>query len=153
MEEATHTSRAAQRASGGEHISRPGLRSGEPSGFRRVSCHKQQNERTHSVLAWLRLCCRFLRVPTVGLGSGSRKEPQHRHCHPPRVAGSFVHVGNVIVRRQDTSRARVQVVEPLVGDLRVAQDFDSCHLLPGDQLAVKAALWSCSALSRALPGR
>ena len=35
------------------------------------------------------------------------------------------------MRRQDTSRARVQVVEPLVGDLRVAQVFDSCHLLPG----------------------
>ena len=50
--------------------------------------------------------------------------------HPDSVADSFLHVGNVVVRRQDTSRARVQVVEPLVGDLRVAQVFDSCHLLP-----------------------
>ena len=44
---------------------------------------------------------------------------------------SFLHVGNVVVRRQDTARARVQVLEPLVRDLRVAQVFNSCHLLPG----------------------
>ena len=39
--------------------------------------------------------------------------------HPDCKAESFLHVGNVVVRRQDTSRARVQVAEPFVGDLRV----------------------------------
>ena len=52
--------------------------------------------------------------------------------HPESVSEFFfLHVGNVLVRRQDTSRARVQVVEPFVGDLRVAQVLDLCHLLPG----------------------
>ena len=41
-----------------------------------------------------------------------------------------MHIGNAVVRRQDTLRARVQVVEPFVGDMRVAQVFDSRHLLP-----------------------
>ena len=54
----------------------------------------------------------------------------HHHTQSllPRL---FLHVGSVIVRRQDTSRACVQVVEPLVGDLRVAQVFDPRDLLPG----------------------
>ena len=46
-------------SSGGENISRPGLRSGEPSGFRsnaQVCKLHAADERTHSVLAWLRLC-------------------------------------------------------------------------------------------------
>ena len=43
---------------------------------------------------------------------------------------SFLHVGDVVVRRQDTSRERVQVVEPFVGDLRVAQVFNPRNLLP-----------------------
>ena len=34
---------------------------------------------------------------------------------------SFLHVDNVVVRREDTSRTRIQVVEPLVWDLGVAQ--------------------------------
>ena len=34
------------------------------------------------------------------------------------------------MRRQDTSRARVQVVKPLVGDLSVAQVLNPCYLLP-----------------------
>ena len=50
--------------------------------------------------------------------------------HPDSVAESFLNVGNVVVRRQDTSRARVQVVQPLMGDLREAQVFHPCHLLP-----------------------
>ena len=37
--------------------------------------------------------------------------------HPDSVAESFLNVGTVIKRRQDTFRARVQVVKPLVGDL------------------------------------
>ena len=35
------------------------------------------------------------------------------------------------MRRQDTSRARIQVVEPLVGDVRVAQVLKPRNLLPG----------------------
>ena len=51
---------------------------------------------------------------------------------PPRLfCRVFLHIGNVVVRRHDTPRARVQVVEPVVGDLRVAQLFNSRHLLPG----------------------
>ena len=85
---------------------------------------------------------------------GSRKEPQHRHWpppHPDSVAESFLNVGNVIERCQDTSRARVQVVRPRVGDLSVAQVLNPGDLLPctlervlqapeTDQLVVKAAL-------------
>ena len=34
--------------------------------------------------------------------------------HPDSVSKSFQHVGDVIVRRENTSRTRVQVVERLV---------------------------------------
>ena len=44
---------------------------------------------------------------------------------------SFLHVGNVVVRRENTSRARIQVVEPLVGDLSVTQVLNHSYLLPG----------------------
>ena len=53
---------------------------------------------------------------------GSRQEPQHRHgaaastlptTHPKTAAESCFHIGNVTVRRQDTSRARVQVTTHL----------------------------------------
>ena len=50
--------------------------------------------------------------------------------HPESVADFFLHIGNVIVRRRETSRARVQVLKPLVGDLSVPQVFNPCHLLP-----------------------
>ena len=49
---------------------------------------------------------------------------------PRSVAKSFLHVGDVVVRRQDTLRTRLHVVEPLVGDMRVAQVVYSRHLLP-----------------------
>ena len=49
--------------------------------------------------------------------------------HPHSVTESFLHVGDVVVRRQDTAHTRVQVTEPLVGDVRLAQVFDSRHLL------------------------
>ena len=50
--------------------------------------------------------------------------------HPDSLAESFLNIGNVVMRRQDTSRARVQVVKPLVGDLSVAQVLNPCYLLP-----------------------
>ena len=49
--------------------------------------------------------------------------------HPNSIAESLLHIGNVVVRRQDTHHARVQVVEPLVGSMRVAQVFDSRRTL------------------------
>ena len=45
-------------------------------------------------------------------------------------AASFF-VGDVVVRLQDTSRTRLQVIGPSVRDMRVAQVFDSRSLLPG----------------------
>ena len=41
--------------------------------------------------------------------------------HPDSVAESFLNIGDVVVRRQDTSRARVQVLKQLVGDMSAAQ--------------------------------
>ena len=54
--------------------------------------------------------------------------------HPDSVAESFLNIGNVVVRRQDTSRARVQVVKPLVGDLNVAQVLNPGALLQPSRL-------------------
>ena len=49
---------------------------------------------------------------------------------PRSVAKFFLHVGDVIARRQDTPRTLVQVIEKLVGHVRVAQVFDPRDLLP-----------------------
>ena len=49
---------------------------------------------------------------------------------PEPVAKFLLDVGNVIVRRQVTSRTGVQAAEPFVGDLRMTQVSDSCDLLP-----------------------
>ena len=80
-----------------------------------------------SVIAWLRWCCKCLRVPAVGPGwsrmSGTDQSPSTLCCQ-------VFSAGDVVVRRQDTARTRVQVMEPLVGDARVAQVFDSRNLLP-----------------------
>ena len=46
------------------------------------------------------------------------------------VAESLLHVGDVVVRREGTARTRVQVVKPLVGEMRVTQILNPCHLLP-----------------------
>ena len=68
---------AAMEEVGGENISRPGLRSGEPSEFRSnvgvckfYAADHSANART--VSSRLRLCCRFLHVPTVGLALPGR---------------------------------------------------------------------------------
>ena len=60
---------------------------------------------------------------------------------PRSVAKSFLHVGDVVVRRQDTFRTCVQVAELLVGDMRVAQVFDPRNLLPrplGEECVLQA---------------
>ena len=85
-------------SSGGENVSRPGLRSGEPCGFRsnarvcKFQAADHSVKRTRAVLAWLRQCCRFSPCSNCG----SRKEPT---SHPDSVSKSFLHVGNVVVRR------------------------------------------------------
>ena len=85
---------------------------------------------------------------------------------PRRVAKSFLHVGDVVVRRQDTSRTWVHLVEPFVGDMRVAQVFDPRTLLPssfGEECALQtlsrarsvnreSCAWSCGAPSRLFRG-
>ena len=40
--------------------------------------------------------------------------------HPDSVSESFLNVDDVIVRREDTSRTRIQVVKLFVGDLSIA---------------------------------
>ena len=151
IEEATHTSRAALRPGTAAVVKTSAGLDCEAVGPLGFVAMPKSRERTRSVLSRLRHCCRFLHVPTVGLG-GNRSIDTARH--PPKV-----------VERQDTSRARVQVVEPFVGDLRLAQVFDSCHLLQdtsgeecssdacveSDQVTESCA-WSCGALSRLFRG-
>ena len=88
----------------GENTSQPGLRSCEPPGFRR----DEWVSTNHSVTA------RVVSLPAVGPGrscTGGTRQILSTPCFQ-----SFLHVGDEVVRRQDTSRARVQVIEPLVGD-------------------------------------
>ena len=49
---------------------------------------------------------------------------------PRAIAKSLLHVGDVVEWRKDTPSARVQVIKPLMRDMRVTQVFDSRHLLP-----------------------
>ena len=64
-------------------------------------------------------------VPTSGFGGAAgfsvvelwAQSALTKACPRP-VAKSFLHVGDAVVRRQD------------MWDMRVAQVFDSCHLLP-----------------------
>ena len=55
---------------------------------------------------------------------------------PRSVAKSFLYVGDVVMWNEDTSRAGAQVVEPLVGDMRMTEVFDPRDLLP-DTFAAK----------------
>ena len=66
-------------------------------------------------------------APPVGPG---RNRSTDTASHPDSAAESLPNFGNVVARRQDTSHTRVQVVKTFVGDLQVAQVFDSYHLLP-----------------------
>ena len=50
-------------------------------------------------------------------------------CVDP-IAWSSLHVDDKVVRRQDTPRTCVQVMEPFVRDVCVAQILHSRHLLP-----------------------
>ena len=135
MEEATHTSRAALRpGTAGKNISQPGLRSCEPSGLRSNACVCEFQSADHSVNACVVSSRCFGSAAgfsvfqmLVQKGTATTAVPT---SHPDSVAESFLDIGDVVVRRQDTSRARVQVVKPLVGDMSVAQVLNPSHLLP-----------------------
>ena len=110
MEEATHHIRgrtASGNSSGGETISRPGLRSSEPSGFRGDAGVYKFHAADHSVNASV--------VPLRGFGVAAgfcmlqlrvqerAAAPTLSATHPDSVAESLLNMGNVVVRRQDTS--------------------------------------------------
>ena len=67
------------------------------------------------------------------LQSGVQKEaaaPTLPITLPEPVAKSLLDVGDVVVRRQDTSRTSVQLEKPSVGDLSMTQVLGSCDLWP-----------------------
>ena len=88
----------------------------------------------------------------------SRKEPQHLHCplhHPDSVAKSFVNIGNVVVRREDTSRTRVHLWEwhrssTLVTCCRAPLERSVFFRRPRRHRSVscESCAWSSGALSR-----
>ena len=69
----------------------------------------------------------FLCVPTAGTGKNCSTSTRSA-SHSDSVAESFLHIGNVIVRCQDTS---CPGGKPLVGDLSVAEVLNPGYLLPG----------------------
>ena len=157
--------------SGGEKISRPGLRCGESSRFRGNARVCQFHAADNSVNTCV--------VPPRGFGGAASFSVFQLWAQvgatqwalpttlPEPVAKSLLDVGDVVTRRQDTSRTRVQVVGTFVGDLRLAQVLDSCHLLPGSlggsaifrrlsrvrSVSRESCAWSCGATELALPGR
>ena len=119
MEEATHTSRAAPavvKISAGldcEAVSPPGFRSDARICKFHAADHgvnaRVMPPREFGVAAGF---CVFQLWVQEGTAASALSA-----THPDSVAESLLH-------------AHVQVVEPFVGDLRVAQVFDSRHLLP-----------------------
>ena len=101
-------------SSSGKNISWPGLRSSEPPGFRGNARICQFHAADHGVSARV--------VPPQNFGVAASfcvlqlwvqegtAAPALSTSHPDSVAEFFLNTGNVVVRRQDTSRARVQVV-------------------------------------------
>ena len=116
------------------NISRSGLRSCEPPGFRgngRVCQFHATNYDMNTRVVRPRgfggaegFCVFQLWIQEGTAASALATS------HTDSAAESSPNVGNVIVRSQDTSRASVQVVKPLVGDLSVAQVLN-----PGDLLS------------------
>ena len=113
-------------------ISRPGLRSSEPPAFRikaRICQFQSADRGVNTRVVPLRglAAAASLTMFQLWVQEGATQTALAKSC-PLSVTESFVHVGDVIMRRQDTSCARVQVTEPFVGDMRVAQVFDPCAL-------------------------
>ena len=110
-------------SSGSESISWPGLRSCELPGFRGDARVCKNQAADHSVNARVVCSCGFGSAAgfckfQLWVQEGAAASTLSA-THPDSVAESFLNMGNAVVRRQDTSRARVQVVKPLVGDLSV----------------------------------
>ena len=130
MEEATHTSSriASWDSSGGKNISRPGLRSGESSGFRSIArvrkfhaannCVNTRTVHPRGFSGAAGFCMLQLRVRE---GAAAPTLPI---TLPEPVAKSLLDVGDEVMRRQETSRTGVQVEKPFVGDLSMTQVFD-----------------------------
>ena len=112
-----------------KNISRPGLRSGEPRGFRGNARVCQFHAADHGVNARVVLPRGFCDaagffVLQLWVQEGTAA-PALSASHPDSVTESLLDVGNVVVRRWDSSRTGVHV-----GDLSMTQVLDSCDLLP-----------------------
>ena len=77
-------------------------------------------------LGWLWRCCRFLRAQAWFL---RLIQTAFAKACVALIAQSVGHVGDVVVRCEDTVCTRVFVVKPLKQDMRVAQILKSGHLL------------------------
>ena len=132
----THPGGAASRdSSGSENISRPGLRRGEPSGFRIGAWVCEFQSTQHGVNACVVSSCGFggaagFSVFQLWVQEGTTQLALAKSCPRP-ASKSFLRVGDVVVRRQDTSRTHDEMVGPFVGHMRVTQVFDPRNLLPG----------------------
>ena len=104
-------------------LEQPGLRSSEPLVSAATPRSAQFHAAHHAVNA------RVVLPRGFGVQEGTAA-PALATSHPDSVAESFLNVGNVVVRCQDTSRTRVQVVKPLVGDLSVAKVLNPGDLRP-----------------------
>ena len=114
----THTSRAALRpgiAAVVLEISRPGLRFCESSGFCGDLLVRWFQSTQDGVDACVLSSITFGGAASFSVFElGDQERSTQRalaEASPRSVAKSFLHVGDVIVRRQDTSRTRVQVVD------------------------------------------
>ena len=155
-------------SSGGANISRPGLRSGESSGVRSNARVRESQTTKHSVNA------RVVSPRSFGCAAGfcmfqvweETAASTLPTTHPKSVAEFFLHIGNVVMRRQNTSHTGVQMVKPVVGDLRVARSsiLVTCcqaplersvlfsHLSRVRSVSRESCPWSCCALSRLFRG-
>ena len=169
MEEATHTSRAALRPVIAAVVKISAALDCEAVSLLGSVVMRQFNAADHSVNARV--------VPQRGFGVaagfwvlqavGPRGTAASTlsAAHPDSVAEPLLNMGKVVVRRQNTSRARVQVVKPLVGDLSVVykssilvtccqapleRSVSSRRLRRARSVSRESCAWSCGSLRRCL---
>ena len=116
-------------SSGGKNISRHRLRSGESSGFRSNAWVRKFHAANYGVKTHV--------VPPRGVSGAAgfcmlqlrvqegAAAPTLPITLPEPVAKSLLDVGDVVMRRQDTSRTGVQVEKPSAGDFSMTQVLDS----------------------------
>ena len=132
-------------SSGGKNISQTRLRCCEPSGLCsdvRV-CKFQAAD--HSVNARVVSSRGFggvasFRMFQLWIQEGATASALST-SHTDSVTKSFLHVGDAVVRRQDTSRTRVQVTQPLVGDACGVQAPTSQRAASCIRLSLCMKLW------------